>query len=138
MTRYAFDEHDSSNPQSTASIVIQWIVRGFGFLLMLAGFLVGVQVLLEAWGLYFDPAGIEQFAQAIESASGLDATLKAGLEDAESSVRISYFVAWFIALTLIMIVGRLAMSAMQIGGQLVLWDVPLRRLVRALGTRRRD
>lgn len=136
MTRYPFEEQGSPTTfDSPGSNIIQWIVRGFGFLLMLIGFFVAIRVIFEVWGLYIDPAGIETFARAIETSSGLDAALRSGLETDTSpsgGVRLSYFIAWFIALVLLMIVGRLSIAAMHVGGQLVLWDVPLSRLIKAL------
>lgn len=136
MARYPFEEQDPPTTLDTpGSNIILWIVRGFGFLLMLIGFFVAVRVIFEVWGLYIDPAGIESFASAIETSSGLDAALKTGMEEdgaAGGGVRLSYFIAWFIGLVLLMIVGRLAIAAMHVGGQLVLWDVPLSRLVKVM------
>lgn len=46
--------------------------------------------------------------------------------------RLSYFIAWFIAILLLMLVGRLAMSAIKTGGELALYDTQVKRFARAL------
>lgn len=148
MARYRFD--DTAEDESTSGLVSRGsdaailIVRAFGFVLMLIGFFIAVRIMLEAWGLYVDPNGIEPFARAIEQGSGLDRTIAASVsgdpaaapEQAASpegaNLRLSYFIAWFVAILLLMLVGRLAIAAMRAGGELVLYDVPLKRFIREL------
>jgi len=46
--------------------------------------------------------------------------------------RLAYFPAWFIAILMLLLIGRLAIAAIHTGGQLALYDGQIRRLIRAL------
>jgi len=51
--------------------------------------------------------------------------------------RLAYFPAWFIAILMLLLIGRLAIAAIHTGGQLALYDSQMRRLIRALEQGRR-
>ena len=115
-----------------------------GVVLLLAGLLAGVRVILEAWTLYNEPQRIERLATAIEQGSNLDRSFisvaresspdqpAAAATPAGTSLRLSYFAAWFIALMLLVVIGGLAMSAVSVGGRLALGDQHVRKLGRAV------
>ncbi|MCP5150019.1 MAG: hypothetical protein H6983_11315 [Ectothiorhodospiraceae bacterium] len=133
-------------------------VRLLGLMVLLLGIWVGAKVVLEAWALYQEPARIERFARAVEAGSNLDrmfaslADAAVGGGDAEGAgagqataegaaasrpsrasadaLRLSYFVAWIVALALMLVVGMLAMSAIATGGQLALYDLQANRISR--------
>ena len=151
MSRFSFSNDDSDEPVSTmlgrSESILLLIVRGFGLVLMLVGFVIALQVIGEAWSLYEDPKAVETLARRIELDSGLDAALAplrpvvaeadamnaAATSDARPpAFRLSYFVAWAIALLLLLLVGRLAIAAVKTGGELALYDLQLRHLTRAL------
>ncbi|MGH8598956.1 MAG: hypothetical protein ACREXT_20100, partial [Gammaproteobacteria bacterium] len=120
------------------------------------GLWIALAVIAEAWSLYREPAQIERFALAIEEGSHLDRTLssaslgRAVERDAEANIndgqgstaeptplappsfRLSYFVAWIIVLMLMLLIGRLAIGAVKVGGELVLYDRHIKRFVREL------
>lgn len=133
-------------------------VRYFGLVLMLVGLVVALLVIGSAWSLYRSPTHIERFAQAVEQGSHLDLTLsratqsgqqqldtsdRAGLSTPTrapessptappASFRFSYFMAWLIAILLLLLVGRLAIAAVRTGGELALYDIEIKKLARAL------
>lgn len=49
-----------------------------------------------------------------------------------ASFRLSYFVAWILIILLLMLIGRLAIAAVKTGGELVLYDLHVKRFVREL------
>jgi len=51
--------------------------------------------------------------------------------------RLAYFPAWFIAILMLLLIGRLAIAAIHTGGQLALYDARILRLIRALERSRR-
>ena len=132
-------------------------VRYFGLCLMVVGLLVSLMVIISAWSLYRSPGHIERFAEAVEQGSRLDLTLsrvtqngqqqldtsdRAGISlpsgssatktaTPQASFRFSYFMAWLIAILLLMMVGRLAIAAVRTGGELALYDIEIKKLVRA-------
>ena len=113
-------------------------------------------VIASAWSLYEQPARIEAFAREIERGSNLDLTLSqavaAGREQVEAALaarpefggaappaatpapgfRLSYFIAWLLAILLLLLIGRLALGAVRTGGELALYDVKVGKLARAL------
>lgn len=129
-------------------------VRLVGVVLLLFGFWTGIQVVLEAWDLYQDPSRVERFAVAVEQGSHIDRLLNpaaSGADDTALSQRLgelrgdaaqsegetdrfrfSYFIAWAIALLLLMLIGRLTIWFIKTGGELALYDVQVRRVARAL------
>ncbi len=152
MARYQFNE-DTAAPDwsERGSQWSQFVVRGFGFVLMLVGLWISLAVISEAWSLYRNPASIERLAQAIEEGSNLDRALsrvgtpeRSTLDDTASSAaarageddvlgfRMTYFVAWIIAILLLMLVGRLALGAVKTGGELVLHDAQIKKFAREL------
>ncbi|PCH64700.1 MAG: hypothetical protein COC04_03320, partial [Gammaproteobacteria bacterium] len=48
------------------------------------------------------------------------------------SLRVSYFLAWIIAILLLMVIGGLASSAIRTGGQLALYDLQVKRFANEL------
>lgn len=123
------------------------VVRLLGFLMLIIGLYVGIKVIFEAWNLYDEPQRIERFADAIEQGSHLDSLLTSFTEKAPSndvqalqpkherqkeSIRVTYFLAWFIAIILLMVVGSLASSAIKTGGQLALYDLQVKRFANLL------
>jgi hypothetical protein len=155
MARYEFQQdaaHDDWVGQS--SRLLNLIVRIAGLLLLGAGFIVALMVIASAWSLYENPARIESFAREIERGSNLDLTLSnavsAGREQIAADLRdnpelssgaqtgpdpgfrFSYFVAWLIAILLLLLIGRLSLGAVRTGGELALYDVKVGKLARAL------
>ena len=138
--------------------LLNLVVRGFGLALMVVGLVVSLTVIVSAWSLYRSPTHIERFAQAVEQGSHLDLTLsratargqqqldtsdRAGNSPvprapdhpgiaAQPGFRFSYFMAWLIAILLLLLVGRLAIAAVRTGGELALYDVQVKKLARAL------
>ncbi len=94
-----------------------WLVRGLGIVLVVAGMWSAIMVIAETWTLYSDPQRIERFAQAIEKGSNLDKALSAPSSDASDpeSFRLSYFAAWIFALPLLFLIGLLALQAVTVG-----------------------
>ena len=147
MARYQFND-DTASPDISdrATTVMQGVVRGFGILLLLVGLFITLKVVFEAWALYRDPGRIEAFAVAIEKGSNLDQSLMPVRDEldagagngngnnapASTAPRVSYFVAWVLALLLLMLVGRLALGAVRVGGELALYDMHIKKFVREL------
>ncbi len=159
MPRYEFDKEDVRDDWVDGSTrLLGLVVRATGLVLLAVGFVVALMVIASAWSLYEDPARIEAFAREVERGSNLDLTLsgsaaagRAELEtargadtdgqpraalpggsDPATSFRFSYFVAWAIAILLLLLIGRLAIAAVRTGGELALYDVKVGKLARAL------
>lgn len=157
MARYQFNEERAPNGEwvERGTQLTQLVVRLLGFLLMVVGLWIGLAVIAEAWSLYREPQNIERFAKAIEQGSNLDKALSAvnrgeadvpgdatpaeilersrrKHEDDVLGFRLSYFVAWIIVILLLMLVGRLAIAAVKAGGELVLYDMHIKRFAREL------
>lgn len=138
-------------------------MRVLGVLVLMVGLWLGLNVVLEAWKLYVEPARIERFAQAIERGSNIDRTFAPSRSEVSDTMhqpgeewqgempregmaervtvapngqnahlRPSYFFAWVIVLVLLMVIGRLAVSAIRVGSDLALYDVQLRSFARTL------
>ena len=126
------------------------LVRSLGLIMLIIGLYVGIKVIFAAWELYDEPQKIERFSDAIDHGSNLDnaissltaSTLNTKTTDAKTArtdiartddaLRVSYFLAWFLAVLLLMIIGGLAMSAIRTGGQLALYDLEVKRFARQL------
>lgn len=145
MARYQFnDDAAPAGISDRATTIMQSLVRGFGVLLLLVGLFITLKVVFEAWALYRDPGRIEAFAVAIEQGSNLDRALMPARDELDSgesgtasaagsnAPRVSYFVAWVLALLLLMLVGRLALGAVRVGGELALYDMYVKKFVREL------
>ena len=151
MPRYEFEQTAAPAtpaPQATGGWRAVGIVRGCGFALMAFGFVVSLAVMVEAWSLYRAPTSIERLAKAIEKGSNLDRSLarasrhaavpdEAVLEDEDTAqskgeplfgFRFSYFVAWVVAILLLLLIGRLAIAAVKTGGELVLYERHVQKL----------
>ncbi len=161
MARFEFKQDPpEAEGLERAERVLNLVVRCCGLALMLVGLMVSLTVIVSAWSLYRSPTHIEKFAEAVEQGSHLDLTLanasqrgqqqldtsdRAGISplpraaDAATptpappaSFRFSYFMAWLIAILLLLLVGRLAIAAVRTGGELALYDVQVKKLARAL------
>ena len=154
MPRYEFEQSAAAAAEAPARSPTGWravgIVRGCGFALMIFGFVVSLAVMLEAWSLYRSPTSVDRLAKAIEKSAHLDRALtrasrhatppdeavvdaeeddaKASAGDALFSFRFSYFVAWIIAILLLLLIGRLAIAAVKTGGELVLYERHVQKL----------
>ena len=143
-----------------AERVLNLVVRCCGLALMVVGLIVSLTVIFSAWSLYRSPTHIESFAQAVEHGSHLDLTLSRATQRGQqqldtndmagvsplpraadtstpaptqlASFRFSYFMAWLIAILLLLLVGRLAIAAVRTGGELALYDVEVKKFARAL------
>lgn len=162
MAHYQFDDVDQAGSWiDNTTQLAQLIVRAAGFILMFVGLWIGLKVINEAWSLYQQPQNIERLARAIEKGSNLDKALSsvnstgpasaASAPDESGSqvreinkalgFRLTYFVAWIIAILLLMLVGRLSIAAIKTGGELALYDLQIKRLAKYLmqqTTRRTD
>lgn len=151
MARHQFDDVDQDSRWLDSSTnIIQLIVRAVGFVLLFVGLWIGLKAINEAWDLYQHPQNIERIAKAIEQGSNLDRSLAQtaahGQDDASDTAtstqvrevndalgfRLSYFVAWVIAILLLMLVGRLAIAAIKTGGELALYDLQIKRFAKYL------
>ena len=120
-----------------ASRLTTAVVRAAGLALVLVGLWAGVKVVFEAWGLYRDPAAVDRLARVIDRASHVDAlmaprsgsTASAGEtgtrgtpppQTSEESFRPSYFLAWTLAILMLLLVGKLASWTVRAGGELAL------------------
>jgi len=151
MARYQFNDDEARTDWSEwGSRVSHAVVRGFGFVLMLVGLWISLAVIGEAWSLYRQPVKVERLALAIEQGSNLDqalsrvsqntqqpseaaaATTTPSAAAEQAGFRMTYFVAWIIAILLLMLVGRLSIAAVKTGGELVLYDGQFRKFAREL------
>ena len=153
MARYQFEDLDqTSRWLDNTNQITSLVVRSLGFILMVVGLWIGLKVINEAWSLYKQPQNIERLARAIESGSNLDKALTTKAPDnlsesadageasddrvrevnAALGFRLSYFVAWIIAILLLMLVGRLSIAAIKTGGELALYDLQIKRFAKYL------
>lgn len=148
MARHQFDDIDQdSRWLDNTTNITHLIVRAAGFILMFVGLWIGLKTINEAWSLYQQPQNIERLARAIEQGSNLDKALtsKADVMNTDAEVngqvrevnealgfRLSYFVAWVIAILLLMLIGRLAIAAVKTGGELALYDLQIKRFAKYL------
>ena len=141
----------------TSGEFISVVVRMVGLFLLFVGLWVAVQVLQEALDLYRNPGNIERLAVAIEQGSNIDKSiipLKESLEDEEETnsmsseqtsmddtlshetsrgeFRLSYFIAWVIAILLLLLIARIALAAIKTGGELALYDTQIKRFAKTL------
>ena len=140
---YTFKEDTKSETVAVTAAVTDWpthIVRGLGLLLLLFGLWSGLTVMLEAFKLYREPVRIEVLARAVERGSHIDRALtttnpEVGMEAgsaARSDLQLSYFIAWMIALLLLLLTSLISFTAIKTGGELVLQEVRLKRAARRL------
>ncbi len=156
MARFEFNqETESDDWVDGASRLLNLTVRCCGLVLLAVGFVVALMVIADAWALYDNPDKIKSFARAVERGSNLDLTLSSaatkgrrqleadntdesleaafdGDAQAPPGLRFSYFVAWLLAILLLLLIGRLAIAAVRTGGELALYDVKVGKLARAL------
>ena len=129
--------------------ILAIIIRLIGLFIVLIGLLVSVKIFTEVWTLYHQPSHIRHFAIAIEQGSHLDAVIASLSEKAtttkprpyNSKIRpqtknsqpqlsVSYFIAWAIVVLLLFVLSHLATTAIRTGGQLALYDVQVKQLLR--------
>ncbi len=119
----------SSTLLSVTEGILGIFVRLAGIGLMAIGLWVGIEVVMEAWALYRDPARIQVFADALERGMNIDAMMaeltapeagQGGEPESRSPLGVAFLLAWFIAPMLLFTVGYLAMSAVRTGGMLAL------------------
>ncbi|MCB1747013.1 MAG: hypothetical protein KDK06_07540 [Gammaproteobacteria bacterium] len=155
MPHYEFREGaETDDWVDQGSRLLNLVVRVIGLVLLGTGFIVALLVISSAWSLYENPARIEAFALEVERGSNLDLTLSSAVSRGRSQVedatavdaeaiatapgpaapafRFSYFVAWMLAILLLLLIGRLAIAAVRTGGELALYDVKVGKLARAL------
>lgn len=142
--------------QSGTSDFLSTLVRLMGLAMLVIGLFVGIKVIFTAWDLYEQPQQIERFADAIEHGSNLDSLLASltpkltnnrssapttidtneqnvtTSEEQHKPLRITYFLAWFIAILLLMVIGGLASRAIKTGGELALYDLQVKRFANLL------
>lgn len=154
--------NDNLNIDDISKGIMAIFVRLLGFILLLAGLWVAFEVLFEAWDLYQQPEKIERFARAIEKGSNIDKSLvslrdsvvaapadeTAGADTPENirpyeetrnstqassdNVRVSYFLAWVIAILLLLLIARIALGVIKTGGELVLYDMQIKQFAKML------
>lgn len=128
--------------------IISFIIRTLGILLMLAGLWIALQILSAAQELYEHPENIERFAVAIEKGSNIDKAFAvdsnpAAGNDGQSKrngsasankeqLRLSYFCAWVIWLLLMLLITKISLTAIKIGGELALFDTQIKLLAKNL------
>ncbi len=119
--------------------LIAFLIRTCSLLLFLLGIGVAGWGLDQAWTLYHEPAQIERFAKAVEHSSHIDQLLanavRKGLATQEELAipplvqdgnepevfRISYFLAWIIAILLLLLITRIAFAAVSVGAKSALY-----------------
>jgi membrane protein required for beta-lactamase induction len=132
---------------SRSTEVIAVVVRLLGLVMLIVGLTIAIKTIVEAWSLYEEPQRIERFAEAIDEGSNLDQLLRsfsqktasteneaetAAATSHQATLRVSYFLAWIIALVLLMVIGGLSASAIRTGGQLALYDLQVKRFANEL------
>ena len=160
MAYYQRDNPEQITRVATVIQFTEIFVRLAGVLLLLVGLVVGIQVIIEAWDLYRSPEHIERFSWAIEKGTNMDKSIAAltknpspssktnepgeQLDQAarspdtqahvlmNESIRLSYLLAWIIAILLLMLIGRLALAAIKTGGELALYDREVKGFARTL------
>lgn len=139
------------NPNSIVTDGISLVVGLFGLIVLLVGLYIGLKVIFEAWHLYEKPQRIERFATAIEQGSQLDSLLSSLANKSETAeigsdenlspsnkpktiptIRLTSFLAWGIAVLLLMVIGSLAATAIRTGGQLALYNLQVKQLAKQL------
>lgn len=141
--------YEETNFEDTSKNLMSIVVRCIGLFLLLAGIWVAIQVMLEALDLYRKPQQIERFAIAIERGSNIDKSLvsirkqvsnqsrsnetsSSEVNRTSNDIRISYFFAWAIVLLLLLLIGRISLTAIKTGGELVLYDMQIKQFARML------
>ena len=151
--------NDDYNNEDNGKNTLGVIVRGSGFFLLVIGLLVCLLTISEALKLYHEPDQIERFALAIEKGSNIDKSLSSLRESAVAdtrknkdedglapaagqpepepapkpdNVRVSYFLAWIIDFLLLLLIARLGLGAVKTGGELVLYDMQIKKFAKTL------
>jgi len=140
---------------SEENVMMNTLVRGIGLLVLVLGLVLALVTIREVWLLYHYPERVERFAIAIEKGSNIDHSLSSLRESvtadtdkengvnaaaapetrpaaASGNIRVSYFLAWVIVLLLLLLLARIALSAIKTGGELALYDTQIRQFARKL------
>ena len=147
--------NEDSDIEENGKYTLGVIVRGSGFVLLVIGLLLSFLTMREAFKLYHDPERIERFAYAIEKGSNIDKSLMSLHSSAiansrqdeaapaadytvpapvhnPDNVHVSYFIAWIIVLLLLFLMAIIALAAVKTGGELVLYDMQIKRFASML------
>lgn len=137
------------------SNLFETIVRLVGAVIMIVGVVVALQVLRHAWDLFNDHASVVAFGEKIEKASNLNNAFNTLLGESLAEFRLharqvfdpnnannqqpaarfepwnlSYFVAWFVKILLLLLIARIGFWAMSEGGKLALVSLGERTLAK--------
>ena len=147
---YEFEDDKETPPQKILKAWPETLVRVIGITPILTGLWASIQVLFEAMRLYRDPQNIESLAEANERGSNLDkslvqsnndeSTADAGIaaistknkQTGNGGIRLSYFVAWIVALLILILVAVIALSFVRTGSELILQDKQSKHFARQL------
>ena len=155
---YEFDDTPEKTPAISLDLQswLELLVRLSGIILLLIGLWASIQVLMEAFQLYQQPVKIEMLTEAIERGSNLDTSIAKSESPRDTmtseqvyqgigkptnrgqDIRLSYFIAWIVALLILLLVSMIAFSFLRIGAELILQDKELKRtlklLIKEIGT----
>jgi len=67
-----------------------------------------------------------------QPSEGTQAQTEGTATEPQYRLRLSYYIAWVIALMLLLVLARIALSAMRTGGELVLFETQMKRFAREL------
>ena len=67
-----------------------------------------------------------------QPSDGAQAQTESTATEPQYRLRLSYYIAWVIALMLLLVLARIALSAMRTGGELVLYETQMKRFAREL------
>ena len=110
---------------------IVFLARVGGLILLAVGIVTMTRVAYEAWTLYQEPANISRFAEAVERGSNIDKLLVPGNRRSGTAeptysatggdLKPSYFLAWTVAIPLLLTIGLLALWAIRAGAELTVY-----------------
>ena len=129
-------------PPSRTTETLAVIARFLGLVMLIVGLFIGIKVIFEAWNLYDEPQRIERFAKAIDQGSNLDNLITSFSQKRPSnesdveqvtaaqpstqqpSLRVSYFLAWIVAILLLMVITIKRCKPMQIRFTVLIpWEI---------------
>lgn len=117
------DPHDPAPPPlppaAAPEPVALWsgrLARLAGMFLLLVGLFAGIAAITEAWVLYRDPSRVMALAERLGSLAVTAGGAGAGQDLLDA--RLAYLVAWILKVLLLLLIGRLALGAVQVGGAL--------------------
>lgn len=143
-------------PTFSFTVVLSAIIRFIGVIILLLGIWLGYNVVSTAWGLYKNPDNIKDISRKVKQESKVDEFgesmskfLHAVMSDTVNEIReakgkqiknfpkiaplrISYFISWFIAILLLLVIGKISMWILSEGGKLAKANTDNAELARAL------